>query len=131
MDDASIFLAKAAASLAGAESELAHRRFDNCANRSYYACFQAAVAALSAIGVQPPGRGGRWGHEYVQARFVGDLINRQKVFSREHSDTLERLFVVRQVADNKLQNVSEVQAMRGVGRADRFVAAIHEWRKDR
>ena len=41
-----IFLDKAAESFAGAESELANGRFNNCANRCYYACFQAAIVAL-------------------------------------------------------------------------------------
>jgi uncharacterized protein (UPF0332 family) len=40
------YLAKAWESLAGAENELLHRRFNNCARGAYYACFQAAVAAL-------------------------------------------------------------------------------------
>ena len=33
------FLAKAEENLAAAESELAHGRYNSCANRSYYACF--------------------------------------------------------------------------------------------
>jgi uncharacterized protein (UPF0332 family) len=40
------YLAKAQESLAGADSELAHRRFNNCVRDAYYACFQAAIAAL-------------------------------------------------------------------------------------
>ena len=79
MDHATIFLAKAEASLAGAESELSQGRFDNGANRSYYACFQAAVAALIVAGIRPPSHDGRWGHDFVQARFVGNLVNRRKV----------------------------------------------------
>jgi len=43
--DVEIYLAKALESLEGAESELANRRYNNCANRCYYASFQAAVAA--------------------------------------------------------------------------------------
>lgn len=124
MDDASIFLAKAEASLAGAKSELDHRRFDNCANRSYYACFQAAVAVLSNVGVQPGGRDGRWGHDFVQARFVGDLINRRKVLGGEHRDTLERLFIVRQIADYKGSQISETQAVRGLRRTRNLLADV-------
>ena len=48
-EPASLFLEKAANSLAGAESELANGRHDNVANHCYYSCFQAAPA-------QPPGR---------------------------------------------------------------------------
>jgi len=42
-----VFLAKAEESLAGAESEFVNGRYNNCANRCYYASFQAAIAARS------------------------------------------------------------------------------------
>ena len=45
------FLNKSEESLAGAESEYANDRYDNCANRCYYACFQAAIAALLQAGI--------------------------------------------------------------------------------
>jgi len=41
-----VYLAKAEESLVGAASELAHGRYNNSVNRAYYACFQAAIAAL-------------------------------------------------------------------------------------
>jgi uncharacterized protein (UPF0332 family) len=75
-----VFLAKAQESLAGAESEFTNGRYNNCANRCYYACFQAAVAALSRAGIRPSGQGAEWGHAFVQARFAGELINRRKVY---------------------------------------------------
>ena len=46
MSDAEDFLKKSQECLTGAENEFAGRRFNNCANRSYYACFHAALAAL-------------------------------------------------------------------------------------
>ncbi len=131
MDDRSIYLSKAEESVAGAESEFAVGRFDKCANRSYYACFQAAIAALRGFGVQPTSRDGRWGHDLVRARFVGDLINRQKVFSSEDKDTLERLLVVRQIADYKRQTISEIQASRGLRRSRSFVAMIRAHERKR
>ena len=45
---AAIFLAKAEESLAGAESEYANGRYNNCANRCYYACFQETSCAAGA-----------------------------------------------------------------------------------
>ena len=39
------FLSKARESLEGATSELVNGRYNNAANRAYYACFQAAIAA--------------------------------------------------------------------------------------
>jgi uncharacterized protein (UPF0332 family) len=44
--DITIYLAKASESLLTAESELVNGRYNSCANRCYYACFQAAIAAL-------------------------------------------------------------------------------------
>jgi uncharacterized protein (UPF0332 family) len=75
---APLYLAKAEESLAGAESEFANGRYDNCANRCYYACFQAAIYALMREGIEP--RGGQWGHDFVQAEFNGRLVNRRKLF---------------------------------------------------
>jgi uncharacterized protein (UPF0332 family) len=54
-DDATVFLAKAAESLLTAESEFANGRYNSCANRCYYACFQAAIAALIQKGIRPLG----------------------------------------------------------------------------
>lgn len=44
--EADAYLQKAVESLLGAESECANQRFSNCANRAYYAAFQAAISAL-------------------------------------------------------------------------------------
>ena len=60
-DEAAVYQAKAEESLAGAEVEFASGRYNNSANRAYYACFQAAVAALIRAGVRPTG-GGEWSH---------------------------------------------------------------------
>ena len=126
MDDASIFLAKAEASLAGAESELQQGRFDNCANRSYYAVFQAAIAALIDAGVTAQ-RGGRtWDHGFVQAEFIGRLINRQKVYPAGLRQTLFQNRELRDRADYTTQPVSEVQASRALQRSRAFVAAVRE-----
>lgn len=51
--DSLAYLDKAIESLAGAESEYANKRYNNCANRCYYAMFQAAIAALIAAGIRP------------------------------------------------------------------------------
>lgn len=72
----SAFLEKARESLAGAESEYVNERYNNCANRCYYACFQAAIHALQQARIRPGG--GQWGHDFVQGQFIGLLINRRK-----------------------------------------------------
>jgi uncharacterized protein (UPF0332 family) len=47
-------LNRAQESLEGAESEFASGRYNNVANRAYYACFQAAIAALDLADIRPP-----------------------------------------------------------------------------
>lgn len=117
-------LAKARESLAGAASEYDQRRYNNAANRAYYACFQAAVAALDAAGISPPGGKAAWGHSFVQARFVGEFINRRKQYPAELRDTLTLLFSIRQQADYQRANVSQRQATRLLARAATFVDAV-------
>jgi len=48
------FLNRAQESLEGAESEFASGRYNSVANRAYYACFQAAIAALDLADIRPP-----------------------------------------------------------------------------
>ena len=54
-DDGDDFRAKAEESLATAETEYINGRYNSCANRCYYACFQAAVSALIHVGILPVG----------------------------------------------------------------------------
>jgi uncharacterized protein (UPF0332 family) len=119
---ADVFLVKAEESLAGAESEFANGRYNNCANRCYYACFQAAIAALLRAGIQPSGD--QWSHTFVQGQFVGQLINWRKVYSGELRDVLSRTQLLRQTADYEYEQVTEVQAYRALRRARQFLAAI-------
>lgn len=116
-----VFLAKAGESPLGAESEFTNRRYNNVANRTYYACFQAAVYALSRAGIQARGE---WGHAFVQAEFVGQLINRRKLYSTDLRTTLRDNMMVRQRADYEVQQVNETQALRALRRTRQFVQAI-------
>lgn len=122
------FLAKDGRSLAGAESEFINDRYDNCANRCYYACFQAAVSALSREGIEPKGTSGRWDHGFVQAQFVGQLINRRKVYPVELRDVLSRTVILRRVADYTLQYVTQIEAFRALRRTRAFLEAIQAGR---
>jgi uncharacterized protein (UPF0332 family) len=119
-----IYLRKAEDSLAGAASEFANGRYDNCANRAYYACFQAAIAALLREGIGSPHKAEQWGHDYVQAQFNGELINRRKRFPATMRETLIQGLRLRQLADYKNERVIEVQASRGLARANQFVNAV-------
>jgi uncharacterized protein (UPF0332 family) len=111
-DCVTVYLGKASESLAGAESELANGRYNNCANRCYYACFQAAIAALLRAGVEPTGS--QWSHEFVQARFSGDLINRRKLFPPTLRRILRDTLVIRHAADYGEGKVGEREAERAL-----------------
>src|SRR5258708_4743833 len=114
-----IFLSKAAESLAGAESEFVNGRFNNCANRCYYACFQAAIAALLQHGIQPAGDH-QWGHPFVQAQFADALVNRRKLYPAGTRDTLPQNLILRQRADYEEQYITATQAQRAVRRTREF-----------
>ena len=121
---AEAYLTKAEESLASAESDFAAGRSNSCANRAYYACFQAAIAALLRAGSRPPGRGDQWGHDFVQAQFAGQFINRRKRYPTSLRDTLVHVYRLRVTADYKADHVTALQASRGLSRAREFVGAI-------
>jgi uncharacterized protein (UPF0332 family) len=118
------YLAKAEESLLGAESEFANGRYNNCANRCYYSCFQAAIHALQQAGIRPHGSRPTWGHEFVQAQFVGHLINRRKVYPSGLRDTLARNLVLRHTADYDIDQVTQTQASRALHRTRELYVAI-------
>lgn len=124
IDSVEPYLVKARASLAGAQSELEQRRFDNAANRAYYACFQAAITALVRAGVRPGGKPATWEHAFVQSRFVGDLINRRKLYPSHLRETLAATISLRHKADYQADPVTATQAIRAVNRAAIFVEAV-------
>jgi uncharacterized protein (UPF0332 family) len=120
----SAFIDRARESLAGAESEYVNERYNNSANRSYYAVYQAAIYALLAAGIRPPGATEHWGHDYVQAQFVGQLINRRKHYPADLRNTLEQNYRLREAADYQRDPVTEVRAARAARRAETFVTAV-------
>ena len=130
IDIGALYLAKARTSRAGAHTELEHRRFDNAVNRAYYACFQAAVAALMWAGFRPPAGLATWDHGFVQARFVGELINRRKLYASDLRDTLSSTMRQRHKADYQYDSVTSDQAIRAVRRATRFVDEVGSKREE-
>jgi uncharacterized protein (UPF0332 family) len=122
-----ILMEKAVAALAGAESELAAGRYDNVANRCYYACFQAAVAAREDAGIHPAaGLGTRWSHPSVQAQFSGVLINRRKRFPGRLRDVLSDIATVREKADYTRNRVTEREARRVLRLSREFVGTVRD-----
>lgn len=122
--DVEAFLAKAEESLRTAEGAFAARQYNSCANRCYYACFQAALAALGEAGIDPRGQSDRWSHGKVHSAFAGQLINRQKRFSSQLADTLPGLADLRQTADYEPEFVTGKLAGRALRRCRAFVDAV-------
>lgn len=123
-DARDVFLAKAMDSLASAETDIASGRFDSAANRCYYACYQAAVAALRDAGVSPSTKDGQWSHQAVHAQFSGLLVNRRKFYSGSLRDVLSANVELRIVGDYSINRVSETEARRALRRTQDFVQAI-------
>lgn len=120
------FLAKALESLPGAESELQASRFNNCANRCYYGCFQAAVAALDRAGIRPSRAEPDWGHSFVESQVVGVLVNRRKMYPSDLRGTLGAIRRLREAADYRVAAVGRAQAERAIRTSRRFVVAVEQ-----
>ena len=123
-DGAAVFLQRAIESLDGATSELVNGRRHNCASRAYYACFQAAVAALIHFGLHVADPRPAPGHDATQALFARELVQRRKVFPAELRRTLPELIGIRHAADYWATGVSEREAARALARARGFVEAV-------
>ena len=124
--DSDMYLRKSEESLDTAISEHANRRYNSCANRCYYACFQAAIAALLQVGVRPRGRRDQWPHPFVQAEFADRLVRRRHLYPAELRSVLSELQALRNSADYSPEPVSEIEATRALRRARRFVEAIRQ-----
>src|SRR6266436_6833640 len=106
--DITIYLAKATESLLTAESESVNGRYNSCANRCYYACFQAAIAALLREGIRPRGQ---WSHGFVQAQLVGVVINQRKRYDPQLRRVLADNQTLRDQADYRAELVVTVQVV--------------------
>ncbi len=120
------YLEKAIESLAGAESEYANKRYNNCANRCYYAMFQAAIAALIAAGIRPTGDRDRWEHAFVQARFAGILIKRRKLYPSALVAAFDAARSARLLADYDSGAITLKEAGRALDKAKVFVETVEE-----
>jgi uncharacterized protein (UPF0332 family) len=121
--DITIYLTKATESLLTAESEFVNGRYNSCANRCYYACFQAAIAALLLAGIRPRGQ---WNHAFVQGQFVGVLINQLHCYDVEFRRVLADNQSLRDRADYRPELVTATQASRALRRSRLFVTAVRQ-----
>jgi uncharacterized protein (UPF0332 family) len=118
------FLEKAEESLDGAESEYSNSRYNNTANRCYYACFQTAIYALSQAGIKSANTKEQWGHDFVQAQFIGKLINKKKVYPTDLRQTMLLSYQLRVTADYEKDHVSQIKAARAIKRTEQFLDSI-------
>ena len=65
-----------------------------------------------------------WGHDFVQAQFNGQLLNRRKLYPSNLRTTLTQNYILRERADYTTDHVSEVRAARAVERTEDFLGAI-------
>jgi uncharacterized protein (UPF0332 family) len=131
IDAGESYLDKAKESVTGARVAYEAGRFNNSANRSYYACFQAAIHALILEGIRPPGGSTAWGHDFVQAQFRGQLVNRRHRYETALRDTLQDNYRMRVRGDYEARPVAEIQAARSFRRAERFVQAVVQRQEER
>ena len=117
-----ILMRKADLALSTARLALNAGDTDSACNRAYYAMFDAAHAALFALGVEKfdapfkthRGLIGMFGLHLVQGRHL----------AAEHGEALNAVQRLRQIADYSGDVVSLEDATRAVERAEAFAAAI-------
>jgi uncharacterized protein (UPF0332 family) len=118
-------LDKATENLEDAQAALAAARHNACASRSYYAAFQAAVAALWVEGIRPqPGTEGTLSHKMVQVEWSGRLIYRRKLYPPELQRTLQGLVQLRLKADYRPDGVTRREASRVVAASELLVRHV-------
>jgi uncharacterized protein (UPF0332 family) len=118
------FLGKSQESVTGARSEFEAERYNNCANRTYYAVFQAGIHALILEGVRLPGAATAWSHSFVDSNFSGLLVNRRHRYETSLRGVIADNRTLREDADYTTGSVNAVRASRALQRAERSVAAV-------
>jgi len=116
------FMDKARENLSAAEICFENKLYNACANRAYYAAFQAAVAALADSGIRKE----KLDHKWVQAEFSGRLITRRKVYPAKVKAYLMKMQIVRNDADYKTRLVSRKKAYQQLDRAREILKLIRK-----
>jgi uncharacterized protein (UPF0332 family) len=116
------YLRKAQESLKIAEISYEEKCYNSCANRSYYAMLQAALAALRKEGIKPPGR--RVDYAWLQATFNERLIKRKKVYPADFRSALMDTMAIRHIADYEPRMVSPRLASQALRMAKKFVGVV-------
>jgi uncharacterized protein (UPF0332 family) len=124
-DDApSTYLCKAERALKAARLLLENNDSDGACNRAYYAMFDAAHAALFALGVEGINAPIKT-HNGLVAKFGQHLVLGNHL-SAEHGEDFNAVQKLRQVGDYSGDHVSVEDAGWAVARAAAMLAAIKE-----
>ena len=115
------YLAKAEAALSGARLLLSSHDMDGACSRAYYAMFDAAHAALFALGVEQIAAPIKT-HIGLVAQF-GQRVVLAGHMSADHGEALNRVQRFRQLADYSGDPISPENAKLAVEQAEAFVAA--------
>ncbi|MCP4113745.1 MAG: HEPN domain-containing protein [Desulfobacteraceae bacterium] len=116
------FLNKAKENLKIAQLSFEHDCYNACANRAYFASFQAAVAALADKGI----RNERNEHAWVQSEFNFQLIKRRKIYSGKLKSYLLNMQDSRNIADYSGDSISKKLARKQLSRATEMIYAIEK-----
>ncbi len=114
------FLTKAEENLKIAQISFEQGCWNACANRAYFASFQAAIAALIHKGIKQ----GKFDHKWVQAEFNEKLIKRQKVYPSKLRAYLLKMQLLRNMADYEHETVSKTDAYEQNRKAEEFITVI-------
>ncbi len=118
-----IFKEKSLENLAVAEWTFENGHYNACANRAYYAMFQAALAALASVGIMPKTEIVE--HRWVQGTFARELTSRRKMFPGMGS-YLNDVRLVRDIADYRPEKVNQRRASQVLRVARTMVESIRK-----
>lgn len=128
MTEAERYLRKARDSLAAAAADAGARRYNSAANRSYYAAFQAAVAALIQSDIRPVEKS-TWQHRFVLSQFSGKLVKRRKQLPSDLPGRFGELLRCRLAGDYEPNDVSAGGAGQSVRDSTRIVEEVERMMK--
>jgi uncharacterized protein (UPF0332 family) len=116
------FLSKTEENLKIAQISFEHKCYNACANRAYFAAFQAAIAALIHKGIKR----GNFDHKWVQAEFNEKLIRRQKIYPSRLRSYLLKMQLLRNMADYEHDTVSRKEAAEQFRKAEEIITFIRK-----
>jgi len=115
-------LEKAEEFLQAAQRCLDEGWYNSAVSRAYYAMFQAARAALAAVGSNRPS----WRHGALHATFSTELVRRRKLYALSFVQNLAEVMELRQIADYSDVQIQARRATRVVRIATDFLNRVKE-----